>query len=170
MANTHNKIATVTVGSGGAANIEFTTIPQTYTDLKLVLSARDTNASTQTNTLLRVNGLTTSIYTHKRILGTGASVLTDSSTQGFMYWASTPAASATASVFGNIESYIPNYTDANNKILSVVSVVENNAASADLIFGAGKIATSAAITQITLTCSTLFAQYSTATLYGIKSS
>jgi hypothetical protein len=34
------KIDTVTVGSGGAASIEFTNIPQTYTDLQIVLSAR----------------------------------------------------------------------------------------------------------------------------------
>jgi hypothetical protein len=33
MANTYEAIATVTVGSGGAANIEFTSIPGTYTDL-----------------------------------------------------------------------------------------------------------------------------------------
>jgi len=37
MANTLKKIQTVTVGSGGAASIEFTSIPQTYTDLKLVV-------------------------------------------------------------------------------------------------------------------------------------
>jgi len=38
-------IQTVTVGSGGAANIEFTSIPQTYTDLVVVLSLRN-NRST----------------------------------------------------------------------------------------------------------------------------
>jgi hypothetical protein len=33
MATTYEAIATVEVGSGGAANIEFTSIPATYTDL-----------------------------------------------------------------------------------------------------------------------------------------
>jgi hypothetical protein len=33
MATTYEAIATVEVGSGGAADIEFTSIPQTYTDL-----------------------------------------------------------------------------------------------------------------------------------------
>lgn len=170
MATTFIKIQTVTVGVAGSSSIDFTSIPQTYTDLKLFVSARDTNASTQTNTLLRVNGLTTSIYSHKRLLGTGSSVISDGSTQGFMYWASTPALTATANVFGSIECYIPNYTSANNKSLSVDSVVENNATGADAILNAGLIATTSAITSIALTCSTLFAQYSTATLYGIKSS
>ena len=43
MALTFSAIATVTVGSGGTANIEFTSIPSTYTDLKLMLSGRTSN-------------------------------------------------------------------------------------------------------------------------------
>jgi hypothetical protein len=40
MANTYTLIASsVTVGSGGAANIEFTSIPATYTDLVSALSS-----------------------------------------------------------------------------------------------------------------------------------
>jgi hypothetical protein len=35
MANTYEAIATVEVGSGGAADIEFTSIPGTYTDLAI---------------------------------------------------------------------------------------------------------------------------------------
>jgi hypothetical protein len=35
MANTFELIASSTVGSGGAANIDFTSIPATYTDLCL---------------------------------------------------------------------------------------------------------------------------------------
>jgi len=37
---TYQKIATVTVGAGGASNITFSSIPQTYTDIKVVVSAR----------------------------------------------------------------------------------------------------------------------------------
>jgi hypothetical protein len=43
MATTYTLInSSVTVGSGGAADIEFTSIPATYTDLLLVLSGRGT--------------------------------------------------------------------------------------------------------------------------------
>jgi hypothetical protein len=42
MANTYEAIATVEVGSGGAANIEFTSIPATYTDLAIAFSIRGT--------------------------------------------------------------------------------------------------------------------------------
>jgi hypothetical protein len=40
----YNLIATTTVGSGGAASIDFTGIPQTYTDLFLVSSLRSNAA------------------------------------------------------------------------------------------------------------------------------
>ena len=44
MPNTFKKISTVTVGSSGAASISFTNIPQTFTDLKIVMSGfRDKN-------------------------------------------------------------------------------------------------------------------------------
>ena len=40
MATTFTKIASVTVGSGGASSIDFTSIPSTYTDLCVKLSTR----------------------------------------------------------------------------------------------------------------------------------
>jgi hypothetical protein len=45
MATTYEAIATVEVGSGGAADIEFTSIPGTYTDLVVKVSARSTSSS-----------------------------------------------------------------------------------------------------------------------------
>jgi hypothetical protein len=39
--NTYTLISSVTVGSGGAANMGFTSIPATYTDLLVKLSARE---------------------------------------------------------------------------------------------------------------------------------
>ena len=41
---TYQKIASVTVGSGGAASIDFTSIPSTYTDLALYHSLRSDNS------------------------------------------------------------------------------------------------------------------------------
>ena len=77
---------------------------------------------------------------------------------------------ATASTFGNAEIYIPNYASSNNKSVSADFVSETNAA--DAIFGltAGLWANTSAITSIKLTPAAAFAQYSTATLYGIKNS
>ena len=45
MANTYELISSVTVGAGGTTSVSFASIPQTYTDLKLVGSARGSRAS-----------------------------------------------------------------------------------------------------------------------------
>ena len=42
---TYKPIATVTVGAGGAASIDFTSIPGTYTDLLVLISARSTRST-----------------------------------------------------------------------------------------------------------------------------
>jgi hypothetical protein len=44
MANTFELITSSTVGSGGAASITFTAIPQTYTDLKILYSTRNSGS------------------------------------------------------------------------------------------------------------------------------
>ena len=46
---TMTPIQTVTVGSGGAANITFSNIPQTYTDLVIKISARSNRSDYSTN-------------------------------------------------------------------------------------------------------------------------
>ena len=44
--------STVTVGAGGAANITFSSIPSTYTDLKLVWSARSARTAVNTDDMI----------------------------------------------------------------------------------------------------------------------
>ena len=55
---TLSKIATITVGAAGAASINFTNIPQIYTDLKIVMSAR-TTYNAPTGQYISFNGSTT---------------------------------------------------------------------------------------------------------------
>jgi hypothetical protein len=45
--NSYESIATVTVGSGGASEVEFTSIPSTYTHLQIRALARNTTAEQQ---------------------------------------------------------------------------------------------------------------------------
>jgi hypothetical protein len=166
MANTYTLISSVTVGSGGAASMGFTSIPATYTDLVVKVSARDDRALTVDGVLISFNG-STSNFTNKYLDGDGAS--TSSGTLARLT-ANAPGATATGSVFGNGEIYIPNYASSNYKSFSGDSVTENNATAALAGLFANLWSDTAAITSITLTPSngTLFDQYSTAYLYGIS--
>jgi hypothetical protein len=170
MANTFVKIASVTVGSGGAASMSFSSIPGTYTDLVVKISARGTAALLGSSYKLSFNG-SSSNFTIRALEGNGSSA---SSFTGTQYVGSAVGSTATASTFNNGEIYIPNYTSTTTaKSFSVDAVSENNATEAysDLIAGLWNPGTQAAITSIGLTPTTGdFTQYSTATLYGIKNS
>lgn len=160
-------IQTVTVGSGGAATISFTSIPQTYTDLKIVLSGRTTQASLADSVYFSFNSSTAN-FSSRILYGDGGSA--SSFTQA-RYAGSQPGSTATASTFANIELYIPNYTSSNNKSYSVDAVTENNGTTAYAYLAAGLWSDTSAITSITLTPNAgSFVQYSTATLYGVTSS
>ena len=168
MATTYEAIATVTVGSGGAADIEFTSIPGTYTDLVLKASLRGTTAATVVGTNIKINGSTTN-FSSRYIAGDGASASSGTITTNYL--ADIDAANNTANTFANTEIYIPNYAGANNKSLSVDSVTEQNGTTAYAEMWAILWSNTAAITSISLVpASNNFAQYSTATLYGIKNS
>jgi hypothetical protein len=162
------KIETVTVGSGGAASIEFTNIPQTYTDLMILYSSRSAgNVTGSWSCKWSFNGATTS-YTTRGIFGDGsaASTSTTSDTYGGYHNNST----STASTFGNGRIYITNYTDGNNKSYSIDAVAENNATGGYASLLAGLRSNTAAITSVKLEDynGNNLAQYSSATLYGIS--
>jgi hypothetical protein len=170
MATTFIKIASVTVGAGGASSIDFTSIPSTYTDLCVKLSARTNRASfPEDYAKIEFNGLTTNLSS--RILyGFGSS--SGSTNDGSMVYGAVNGGSSTASTFGNAEYYIPNYAGSNYKSISVDSVTENNGTTAVVYVVAGLWSSTSAITSIKLLSyySASFQQYTTATLYGIKNS
>jgi hypothetical protein len=171
MANTYVKIATVTVGAGGAASISFSSITGTYTDLCLKVSARNDAVGNRFYTLISLNGSAASAINRVRLMGfdganTNTTIAADS------HNGTVGGTSTTSSTFSNSEIYLPNYSAAVNKTISSDSLYENNSATANTLgFWAGLWSSTAAITSIALTCdSGNFAQYSTATLYGIKNS
>jgi len=157
-------IRTVTVGAGGTSIIEFTSIPQTYTDLVVYVSARNTSSFNAETALLSLNG-STSNFNGVFLQGSGSAASTGSYARfGF----NMPAANSTASIFSNGYVYFPNYRSSNNKPYTFDSVTENNAAEAYATMYAGLWSNTSAITSITFTANSgNFAQHSTATLYGI---
>jgi hypothetical protein len=162
-------IATTTVTGSNATNITFSSIPALFTDLVLMLSLRQT-ADTN-DTMLRFNGVATS-YTQRTLLGNGSSVSTNTGTSATflrIYGGSEPT-SYTANTFSNAMIYIPNYTSAVNKGVSIDAVTENNATAAIQGLTAGLWSNTAAISSIELDFYDSASDYivgSTASLYGI---
>jgi hypothetical protein len=159
----------VTVGSGGIAAIEFTGIPQTYTDLVVKLSGRSSrSAATAEEFLLTFNNNGTG-YSEQQLRGDGASVIAQTFSGSSIQQVAQPGAGATANTFGSWEFYIPNYTGSNNKSISLDGVTENNATTAYAYLEAGLWANSAAITSIKISAGSYLAvEYSTAYLYGVS--
>jgi hypothetical protein len=168
--DTFIKIASVTVGSGGASSIDFTSIPSTYTDLLVKVSGRKTSTG-GSNLQMQFNG-STSGYSQRVLLGNGstAASYSDTSEIGFMY---VTTSSDTSNTFSSTDIYIPNYAGSNNKSVSIDNVQENNGTTANAALTAALWSNSAAINRVYLQIANgagTFAQYSTATLYGIKNS
>ena len=173
MANTFTKIASVSIGSGGASSIDFTSIPSTYTDLQVLLSVRSstTGGNAWVGLKLRFNS-STSGYTDRTVAGNGSTPFSFGTTYGdFGFLGDIDMSDNTASTFGNTSLYCPNYAGSQNKSYSSDSVQENNATLAQSNLVAGLWSNASAITSINLTLNTgNFVQYSTAVLYGIKNS
>jgi hypothetical protein len=171
MANTFVKIASVTVGSGGAASMDFTSIPGTYTDLCIKVSARDARAIVAASIVLQINGSTASSGSYRRLYGDGGTVDSDADGPGpTVQSGHSNGNSGTANTFGNVEIYIPNYAGSGNKSFSSDGVAETNGSTTYMSIVSGLWANTAAITSIAVKPATAvnFLQHSTATLYGIK--
>jgi hypothetical protein len=166
-------ISTVTVGSGGASSIDFTGIPQTYTDLMVKLSARTAynNIAGSISAYVRFNGDAGSNYSGRRLIGTGSSAISDNSSTTSFINTFLNITAYTSNTFGNAEYYIPNYTSSNNKSISVDGVTEHNATLSYAAMVAGLWSNTSPISSISIfpePSTGNFVQYTTATLYGIR--
>jgi hypothetical protein len=163
MPSTFTKIQTVTVGSGGAATIGFTAIPQNYSDLLIKFSGRNVNNAFTFS--VQING--TTVTNTKRLYATGSGSYASDTYNGNY----TDYSSALASTFGNADLYFFSYSGSTHKRFLVDAVSEDAYTSAYMNFSSNVLASTTAVTSITLVPeSGNFAEYSSATIYGIKNS
>lgn len=159
------KIAHTEVPSGGQANITFSSIPSTYTDLVILASLRSTQASTVEQVRLSINGSTAN-FTKRFLQGSGSAPNSYSGSDNQMGY--TSAGNDTTSTFGNLMIYIPNYAGSTNKSISADTVDENNGTEAFQVIMASLWSQTTAISSLALsTQNGNLAQYSSATLYGV---
>jgi hypothetical protein len=156
-------ISTQTVGAGGTTSIDFNSIPQTYTDLYLVLSI---TAPGINSVLLKINGTTTN-FTSRGVEGNGSAASSWVRANDIGGYNNT-----TANSFSSIAIYFSNYNSTTkNKAYSIETVAPANATLEydDII--AGLWSSTAAITSLSIYNSgaQLWSQYSSASLYGVTS-
>jgi hypothetical protein len=175
MATTYTLISSNVLGSN-ASSVTISSIPQTYTDLVLRTSTRNTFSDIYQLEFLEISGNAGTVYSYTRMSGTGSTAISNQGVTGTFSWMQTTfgtGSNATASTFSNNEFYIPNYTNTTmNKQISFHYTNENNASAAILGAGAGRYGSNGAVTQLkfTISGSANIVAGSSFYLYGIKNS
>ena len=183
MANTYKIIDSIT--ATGGTSVSFTSIPQTYTDLVILISAKSTytggggslsfSISFNSNTT-NYNSRSLQMYASASIANNNDTTLTlGGITGGWIRGIGTTSFSATTSTYSNSKIYIPGYTSSNNKSFWAECTAEDNAGSGtsanSIVMHSGQWANSAAITDIAFGLELgTFVSPSTFYLYGIKNS
>ncbi len=159
MASTYSQIATTTLGSA-ASTITFSSIPQTYTNLMLVIAGA---ASAQIDLNFRFNGDTASNYSRTYMVGSSSSASSgrDSNVTSL-------AVGSLNTSMSNCIVHFPQYS--NTTTFKTVLERANQPQSAGPVNAiVGLWRSTAAITSMTLTTSTgTVSTNSMFTLYGIK--
>ena len=175
-ATSFESIATVTVGSGGAANVEFTSIPGTYSHLQVRGIVRSTTtADGRASFSLRINSDTGSNYAKHNLIGDGASVSAEGQANKTSMFANAfmiPSATSTASVFGGFIVDILDYANT-NKYTTCRNLIgfDNNGTSplpGRVGLESGLWMNTNAVTSLKFTTDSNWAQYTHFALYGIK--
>jgi hypothetical protein len=165
----YESIATVTVGSGGQASIDFTSISGTYKHLQIRMMAKDSTAG---NGDLRwqFNGDTAANYSFHSLTGNGASA-SAGGFGGVSYgninnWAS---GSGATNQFSVAILDILDYANTNKYKTGRVLAGRDNNGSGVVDLDSMSWRNTAAVTSIKLFLTTgNIAQYSSFALYGIK--
>lgn len=169
-------IATTTVGSGGAANVEFTSIPGTYTHLIIRGIARtDRTGSNGDYILIQMNGATSTVYSTHTVYGTGSTVAAGGAgTQSAIEGNRVPTTSHESGLFGNTNIQILDYANTNKlKVIRATGGYYNNGAGSEIGYTSlisGSYQSTNAITSILLkpNVGSNFVEYTRFSLYGIK--
>lgn len=159
----YESIATVTVGSGGASAIDFTSIPSTYKHLQIRYIARATTGGIA-NFTMTFNG-TGSGYSYHGLYGDGSSVAALGTGSASNMLAGVISSTATTFSTGVID--ILDYANTNKyKIMRDLNGADWNGSGYAVLYS-GSFQYTNAITQVSFGSAT-FAQYSHFALYGIK--
>jgi hypothetical protein len=165
-------IATVTVGSGGAANMEFTSIPGTYQHLQIrMLQKFTTTSGTISNGRARFNSDTGNNYARHLLYGDGGGAYADAGASiayAYIGWPTDSNAARADRFSVSIIDILDYASTSKTKTVRTFHGSDYNGSGYVGVSSALWNSTSA-VTTITLTSDTgNWAQHSTAALYGLR--
>ena len=170
-AGDYESIATVTVGSGGAANVEFTSIPTTgYKHLQIRALGQTSRSGFNVDTLrFQINSDTGSNYAWHHLRGDGSATEAKASTTQTDIQAERALGTTTGGSFGGVIMDILDYANTNKyKTFRLLGGVDANGSGA-ITFTSGLWQNTNAITSIKLYGDAAnFSNYTHFALYGIK--
>lgn len=159
-----DSIATTIVGAGGAATVTFSSIPNTYTHLQIRGIAKDTGTGQASTIRMKYNSDSGNNYTEHAIYGSGSVVAVEASASiayNYFYTGSAQIGSFVVDVL--------DYKNTNKfKTTKILTGSDRNGSDGLIGLFSGLWQNTNAITQIDITSSGTFAQYSSFALYGIK--
>ena len=160
MPATYEKIASTTLGSNNA-NITFTSIGSSYTDLRVVLVGTSVSGVSCT---LTFNSDTSALYSNTTLRGNGSTAVSGKSTGGSGI--SINAAGFSSTIPSFITCDIFSYAGSTNKTCLITCSSDYNG-SGETESRVGLYRSTTAISTITFNNSSNFQTGTTATLYGI---
>ena len=174
MANPTMTLISSQVLGSSVASVTFSSIPQTYTDLKLVSSSRTDGGVSADTIKMQFNSDTTTNYSWTYLIEDSSGSAGSGRTSSNPYFSQIiiDGSASTSNVFGSADIYISNYTLSSTKQLISFSTQENNSATAASIWlNAQYYRGTSPITSITLIANgDNFIANSSFYLYGIKNS
>jgi hypothetical protein len=162
-------ISTITISTPVGA-VSIASIPTTFTDLYITVSARISGSFPYTDFYFNPNTDGSNIYTWRNLRGNGSSASSSvgSPSTGFVIVNGVPGALATSNTFGSINIYMPNYRSSTAKSISADAVTENNATDSSQNISAGLYNSTNPITDVYFSSAGAnFVAGSTFSLYGI---
>jgi hypothetical protein len=164
MPSTYEPIATTTLGTA-ASSMTFSSIPSTYTDLRLVTVFRNTTSAA--DSWISFNGVTTgNLYSFQRLKGDGSTASAQQSVTNS--YPVTPDGQALSPNWSMTTLDLFSYAGSTNKSCLINTSIDLNGSGSTMLW-AGLFSSTSAITSLSVyTLTANFAIGSTATLYGIK--
>lgn len=162
MATTYEPIATTTLG--GVSTITFSSIPSTYTDLRLTLNLVPSSTPIPR---IQFNSNTASNYSYTTLYGTGSSTASNRTTSNTYLSMSEATQSSSYPAFYTLDIF--SYAGSTNKTVLMTANQDAN--------GSGQVQYTVGLWRVTSAINTIylfpnafgsFAAGTTATLYGIK--